>query len=567
LILATFLVAAVGIITRTPLGDFFFLTDSLYRSQNGEVPHTDFISPVGIAFYLPLSWTAFFKASGLKNILYVHAMMGALVLIVCLSMKSRLKPLEFALITGLLLTTAMTGRDVDGGPLTYSWLAPYNRWGWAFAGVCIVLLTVQANNVAQSRNKDAVLIGLLLSFLLYLKVTFFVGMLPIVAVCWALGRVHTGTLVKAGAVIAVFMTAVEILYGNNLDYLRDIQYASRVGLADGIGTRVPKLAFAAILAGVAFSGSFAVACLLLRVGPAKLIRQHWRPLLVFSFVVGGVTFMKFQTHPYAEFTLYSVAFILLVAELSGRLGASPGGTPSSWIRFAPLAAILASAPFIALDAGSLAAHAWETRTAGHCRPFASVSPRMTDLILSEPNLFGEPECLDLNSSATRLPQTLLAHAQRFQEAAAYLKPRVQGRQVVASFEFANPFPYALGVEAPRGALIWMHEGRTFGQQHHPTTCFLEGSDWLVVSNYAQVPDYAWPSRFPLLPYLRRLVIAPSENFHGFGRDLWTIYRSYVRANFKQVWASDETVIFQRVRPKSAAFDTCRGLARGSGQPR
>jgi hypothetical protein len=116
-VLAACLLTADGIIVRKFVPDLLFTSDSIWRSHLGQIPHKDFISPIGQAFYWPYGIVSLFSEGSILDILRANVLVGAFALLLCMAcFPSRLSPIPLFLATGLVILGALTGRSVDRMP-------------------------------------------------------------------------------------------------------------------------------------------------------------------------------------------------------------------------------------------------------------------------------------------------------------------------------------------------------------------------------------------------------------------------------------------------------------------
>jgi len=188
-------------------GDTYHLLDVLFRMEQGLAPHLDFMTPLGILSFLPID---FFMAQGLgvgQSILWSQVLMAAILSpAIFYTAWSRLSPKVgyfFAGFTILLVLAISYGGSEPGLSMSMH----YNRWGWAL-GFVVILLAFAPTRGRSLPFVDGFLLGLGLSFLVFLKVTFFVALAPGIALVLCLHRrwATIGATVATGLLIAVFAT-------------------------------------------------------------------------------------------------------------------------------------------------------------------------------------------------------------------------------------------------------------------------------------------------------------------------------------------------------------------------
>ncbi len=227
-------------------GDALQLLQILLRMGAGEWPHLDFMTPIGILAFAPISWLISMGAG------VGHAIMGGMVLVAAIMLPaiwwvgvSRL-PTGLAYFFGgfvVILVTAL----VYGGPTQVSSISMYyNRWAWA-VGFLLVLVAVLPTE-RPSGVADGLVVGLGLSFLALSKITFFVALLPGILVAFALRRQWKAMLVALVAGLGV-IAVITMIAGVDfwLAYFGDLELVSASGLRSQ-----PSQTLAVLLIGPSF---------------------------------------------------------------------------------------------------------------------------------------------------------------------------------------------------------------------------------------------------------------------------------------------------------------------------
>lgn len=580
LLLAAASLAAHGLIVRMYMNDVLFLSDSIWRASLRQVAHLDFESPIGQAFYWPYAIVGFFSGGSLLDVLRGNVIVGAVLLLACLAVfPARFSRLLSFLATAIVLTTAMTGRSVDGGITTYDFLAPYNRWGWSFAIIAALIALVPPREPRGWRPGwrrpgwlDGSVLGFALTILFYLKISVFVYTLALVCLAVPLRFLKLGTLLVALAIAALLAVAIEVAFGNNAAYLADLGRAARANLdAGGDPFRIGRLSFA-LLIGAPF-GLAAVAILFVNAN-ARTVRETivlwWREIFMVAATIGAAAFIGAQNHPQWEVTMYGAALVA-AAELGGRkrtalpsLGLSAALLPPA-ARSAIVAAALALGAGLvpAMDAASIVAHAVESNLAAGCTSPSLRGTSLARLLFPRPHLLSSPsgpngKCSYL--SAYSAPDETLAWdpsvSRRLLRTVPILRTLVKPGDVILALEFANPYPFVFRTPPPEHALIWMDYDRTYSRDIHPAADALVGQ-----ADYVVQTDYPAEVRPPLGPglanRLRKVLRPPPENPLGHGQDAWNVYGAAVRARFVPVARTAEVTIWRR-RGKTPALQGIGG---------
>ncbi|MGI9389926.1 MAG: hypothetical protein ACR2O1_07720 [Boseongicola sp.] len=190
-------------------GDTYHLMDILFRMEMGLKPHQDFMTPLGLLSLWPI--LVFLKAGyGIGAAIIWSQVLVAAVMVIPVwyaawSRLTRYTGYTFAAISMILILALTFGGTEPGLSISMH----YNRWAWAVAWV----LSVTALTRPRGRQwplVDGLIYGLGFSALVLLKVTFFVALLPGVALVLILRRqtAAIAATVVTGAVVVLLVTFV-----------------------------------------------------------------------------------------------------------------------------------------------------------------------------------------------------------------------------------------------------------------------------------------------------------------------------------------------------------------------
>ncbi|WP_413718101.1 glycosyltransferase family 87 protein [Silicimonas sp. MF1-12-2] len=238
-----------GLFLDTHEGDTYHLLDILFRMEQGLQPHVDFVTPLGLLAFLPI---VLLMQAGMgvgAAIVWSQVALALLLFpVVAYAAATRL-PRRTAYAFGLFVLGLVMALTYGGPSSGASISMHYNRWAWALAFVMLVLGIL----APQGRSRevlDGVLIGVLASALLLIKVTFFVCLVPAVAIAllWR-GERRAFFAALVTGILAVLLVAV--VYGPShwLGYLADLRTVSSSDVRPFVG--VP---FNQIVAGPPFLG-------------------------------------------------------------------------------------------------------------------------------------------------------------------------------------------------------------------------------------------------------------------------------------------------------------------------
>lgn len=203
-------------------GDLMHMVDAALRMADGEIPHRDFMTPLGILAIAPMAlFLALGFAGGKAAVLSNLLVAGALVLPTIWVGYARLSGwFRYAFGAAIVIITVAL---VHGGADNATSLSMfYNRWSWAIVFLILVAILWPAPN-AERAWKLGLLVGGGLSLLALIKMTFFVAFaLPVglILLVQRRYRVLLGSVVIGAAVIVA--TSVALGFDFWLRYALDL---------------------------------------------------------------------------------------------------------------------------------------------------------------------------------------------------------------------------------------------------------------------------------------------------------------------------------------------------------
>ena len=311
-------------------GDVYHLLDILLRMERGLVPHADFVTPLGILTVAPIA-RLMSEGFGIgEAILLSQAGLAALIALPLLYVAwSRLTPLGgylFAALTIIIVLALTYGGTRPGLSISMH----YNRWAWAIAFLVIVLALVPGRGRGLF---DGLIYGLGFSALVLTKATFFVALLPGVAVALLLRR-EFGAIAVAlltGLAVAAAVTSmlgVEFWTG----YIGDLLNVARSEVRPHPGTTLTGL-----LSQPEMLGAIIVAILtyfwISRAG-------HQASALALVFLIPGVFYITYQNFGNDPKWLVPFAVVLLALRPGPETEYDGPGLRSAMTATALVAAVL-----------------------------------------------------------------------------------------------------------------------------------------------------------------------------------------------------------------------------------
>jgi hypothetical protein len=210
-------------------GDAMHLMQILLRMEQGQIPHKDFMTPIGILAFAPIM---VFMGMGVgKAYLAGNVLMAALAIpAIWWVAKSRLSTgLAYGLGAGIIiLMTAMVHGDI----LQVSSVSMYyNRWAWAISFL-VVLTAVLPPKIDKHQWVDGIVLGLGISALALIKATYFITFLPPLLLVVLLRGYWKTAFVAFGTGLGVIV-AVSLMTGG-VDfwwaYIGDLQLVRNSGV-------------------------------------------------------------------------------------------------------------------------------------------------------------------------------------------------------------------------------------------------------------------------------------------------------------------------------------------------
>lgn len=439
--------------------DVFVPMDAAWRTLQGQWPHTDFYTPLGLTYFLQHGAAAWLW--GLDSHVVNRADLIALpfVLIPALMFSwRRLNAFSTILLTVFLTVLVTSPIPLDGPERFVAYLAGYNRFG---AGLCAVValwaLSAPRGHAAAWGLADAAAVGVVLLILAFLKITFFALAVVIVMTgCVVTPGVWRMTIVAA-AVLVIGGIALELAHPGLL-----AGYAADLGRARAANVTL----FRSFHVWKAIRMNVLQVGLVLAMGTATAWiapRQRWAAA-GFAGVAAGCVLVSTQ-----NFDGFSAPLVVLIMLLAGRLQAdaeTQDGAPVPRPQLATagmFAILLATLPFLLTHGTGLLNLARLTRSQGVIVGEGRAETLRDMVWLRNPieDAF-VPEGV-ANDEAIKWKPRLpfdLANA-ILTDGLALLQREALTTHRIASLSFSNPFSPALRAPSTRGVALWWDEDRTF----------------------------------------------------------------------------------------------------------
>ena len=371
-----------------------------------------------------------------------------------------------------------------------SWAMFYNRWGWAaLIPLFMVLVPRRDRSTAPGLGEIAVLAAVL-TFLFWLKVSYFAAGLGAAAVYAFLNPGMWRTLAIGGAMTAAGIVAIGLMTGNLLAYINDILLAGKVSGARTesilglIRRNMLEMLFAAAPLGIL----------------AALGRFNWRDGLVAGFILLASMFVINQNGQLENLT----ALIVLAAYGAVRVMGETDVQKVARVAAAGAFGMLAASQV--LDRGMVLidhAYAILREEAREPAQWASVPAFQGVYVPERESMFSRavsksetPEArihnIWLSGQYGRRQElrqgeymeTLLAGMED-------LAPVVKRGETVTTLDMTNPFPFLMNLRAPKGGWLTLHMNRTISEAVHPEpAAMFADADHVMIAKMSMVQSTA-----------------------------------------------------------------------------
>ncbi len=438
--------------------DMFIPLDAAWRTLQGQWPHTDFYTPIGLAYFWLHGAAAWLWGMDGKVVIRANLLALPFVLIPALVLAWRRIDALYAILFIMLLTVLVTAPTFVDGPLrVIAELADYNRIGAAICAVAAVwALCPRRPPVRWAAFAEPVLLGLLMLILLYLKLTFFALAVVIVGVGCLVEARFWRQAAGAAAVALAGVLALEAVHpGLMLSYLADIRRAGAANTQiiryfytlDALSINLGLCLVIGLLACAIFAGD----------------RRQGRAMAGFLVVTAACVAIATQ-----NFGGTSAPLIVLMLLLAQRLAGSFEGAAAL---MRPLlqavsvtVAVMAATPFLLTQAEGAVYQSLMPRSKGAALSQNPSSP-LHDVVWFPDVINREfiPPTYAIGDAAAWDNPTLPAYtaAAILADGVALLQQDGLAQRRITNLAFSNPFPVALKAPSPRGVALWWDQDRTF----------------------------------------------------------------------------------------------------------
>jgi hypothetical protein len=518
-LLIAVLTAAIGPIHVRNYGhDVFFLLDNGWRALHGQRVHVDYSSGWGPLTFLLVAAGLAVSGGSVAAISYANAF-AALVAGLWSAWLAAARSRTLTAVAYPCFVALLAGAPFalgDGFVWTSHGMV-YNRYGYALLAIVMLECYQPASEDSPSRRRlwgEPVLTGCAVALLLFLKITYFLVVLPIVGISLLLWE-RRGP--RALAYAAGFAGTALVF----LAYLRFDAAAMVNDLLAAGAARSATLGLRHTLEGL-LAGAFnhGAPLVLLALGCAWWFRipetgavPFWRacryPLAAVVVAVADVLLLATNAQAYS-FPLMAILAMLLLFSIDPALRPS---APARSRKRATVLLLLAgwlAGPTMLLQGLGLACALAEARANPNPPGVLRFeSPRLRPLVLYDSDIVA----VDKYSNGREYVGSL-------NDGIRLLLAHTGPNDKVANLDMFNPFAYALGREPIRGGIAAAAYRYTLDERHHPSPArfFADAAVVMVPKRPATPPEYYDGYRKIYQPALEREFRLEAESSR------WWLYR-------------------------------------------
>jgi hypothetical protein len=463
--------------------DAAILLEGGWRLYQGQRPHTDFYSPLGV---VPLLMTA----SGMwllgpddRALQTGYTLLFPLATFAAWALARRRFPAFPAFLFAALIGVLLVGmRSLNVAYWFASYAMQYNRLGWVL--FCLLALTLLVPpRMPPSRRQEwleGIAIGVLLALLAFTKVNYVVmGLALLVASVLLFGvawRTFVGLLIGGTAATLALLAYLHFDAAAIIGDLRMLSGAQKLperlrDLGEVTARNAPWLVLLVLLVILLSQPS--------RREEADRAAFPWPRWVLAALLLVGVGLVICSANSqHLDIPTFGFAALILVEGFRRRhVPATSGNELPADSRRTFLLASLAAAGLVGMilltDLASIVySFSWPFRPTEIAQAIAIDSERLPHLRMQK---------LDDDRKDPRPVEQAILEGPKEQEhffaayqygawvndALALLRKHVKPDSRVVVFDWINPFSFALGLASPRGDALWWHYGRVMDENHHP----------------------------------------------------------------------------------------------------
>ena len=491
--------------------DTFVYFDGSHRLNMGQVPHKDFHTPLGVASYL-ITYLGFLLKGSYAGSLELASFFVAVAVTLFAVVLLRGRSSAFFAVLTIAFLSLLTAIPVfvgsPGTTITHG--GYYNRWAWV--SLTLIYITyIAPKTYSNSRLAlEALMLAFLITFLFFLKVTYFVFALMFLFVLASASHRQRLLAISAGVISVVLWALIEWRLSVTGPYIEDLRSAIAVSGAVQrsflAGAAANSIEYLLIIA--AFS------ILMLK----RVVR--WLDFLFVAFVgASGLAILNQNSQYYNVVVILAVLLwgyaVTLRRMQDGKADSRLPMIDAGDVRIMGVLLVLFITPRLVSDMRGIYSLSMGVATGGQQSQIATLQ----GVYIGEPVHIGEGGISYLDKVHAEADPILLFNEMRYRRSLSqgdYIQTINEGVRLldaqrvrsgkIVTFDLANPFNFLTGGPPSEGDYSWFHRGRNISQTVHVAapTLFRD-------VKYIMVPT------FPVLYYTTRL--------------LWEIYGEHVKREY------------------------------------
>jgi hypothetical protein len=477
--------------------DLFVPIDGAWRMSNGQWPHTDFATPIGIVYYLLLGAATSLAGSGAKVIIWSQLLFLPITFLLAFTTSRNRLPgflrLLFLLFIGLL---TISPRSLDY-PGTLNFTANYNRFSWALT--CIILVSAYIEPIKRSRQQaltETLALGLTLLLLFFLKISFFLVACCLLFVAMVGSKVNQRVAFGSLSVGCAAIGACFVAGDTPWLYYADLQDVAATAARQGGLLRTSRLVEMAYMNLARIVGFTAFLMWLIRTSRDKdEQKEASRATLLIAAAMALLYGATIQVHDRNILGLAVLGMCCLQILHARRRQRRTQTEKRDFDLVGLCAAALIAWPTL-LDGSAIIQHYVSARADHLSKPWSSdpSSPLFAIRFRqSTPQEIEQMAACDDKAGLSRQKTSRIPCETTWhllvplvtEDALALLERHQADKSRIASLTFSPMFPWLLGQPPPRGLHAWYDHGRTFDE-----ITFEQNPEVLADSEFVLVPNSA-----------------------------------------------------------------------------
>lgn len=448
--------------------DAFILLDGAWRVLNGQVPHVDFYTSFGPAMYLLVALGMKLASSTALGLSYCQALVGAALALWSFRISTRrLAGVPAVLFCVFVVLLSLAPYEIGESPSSLAPSTTYNRYSYALLALIVLEALCPPRSEANRKREELVggiSTGMALAITLFLKISFFLAGIPLVAaLCLCRRQDRRRWIGCASAYVLLFLAAMVYLRFDVAAIWHDFRLtagAKTIPLQRDADVLLETFGPMLSLIFLSFFASF-----LGTRGERKTFPRH---LTFAAVVVAMVSYLvTLGNHQDSGLPLGVALTIILPGVICGDRSSAKSDRNLSLYRGVLLIwSAFFFIPPIASDLAGLGYGAIKANLYRHSSVLEFDSPRLQPMLFVGSREFGSSYVTCINEGI-RMLQGL------------------PGSETIATLGYTNPFPYALGRAPAHGGTtyFWIHSNFS-DKVKPPAEVMLGDASIIMVSKYA-----------------------------------------------------------------------------------